>query len=487
MDWLVPSERPNLIMSLEIGQIFGDYSIIGILNPNPAGRVYKVEHCLTKRIEAMKVLSSELASESEFKRFEREMRALARLNYPNIAALHNAIAWENHLCLLMEYVEGESLQSIFARGRLPVETGVDYVKQILSALVYAHQQQVVHRDITPANIIITPDGQVKLIDFGLSKSYGDSLVTTCGEILGSLPYLAPEQLKGGTQPDRRSDLYSVAAILYEHLTGQNPHGADRRLAAVLTDAESEPLPPSTVHPGVSRKWDPVLLRALARDPARRFQSAEEFLDAIGQLDQRSRVALPLPSMRVAAASIALTAGAVLAMFASPQFAVLRSVAPLPLGSQRLHISPPDFALEKTPASSPGAVETVDTDAQPKHAESAPLPKTATLATPANASTPGPIDSIKVMRREPHPILRPTTAGVASSTIKPSFEAPVSDTSLAPAVSVSDPAPAQPSASSPQSQDTPQQVAPHKKGFWGKLNVFKRHRSEEHEAEPSDTQ
>ena len=168
------------------------------------------------------------------------MRALARLNHPNIAALHNAIHAENQLILLMEFIEGETLESMFSAGRLPLDTGLEYIKQILLALAYAHQQGVVHRDVTPANVIITAAGEVKLTDFGLSKSYGDSLLTNCGEVLGSLPYLAPEQLKGTTQPDRRSDLYSVGALLYEHLTGQKPFGPNRRLAPVITDSEGDP-------------------------------------------------------------------------------------------------------------------------------------------------------------------------------------------------------------------------------------------------------
>ena len=130
----------------------------------------------------------------------------------------------------MEYVEGQTLESMFRAGRLPLDTGVGYIKQMLSALGYAHQQGVVHRDVTPANVLVTAGGQVKLTDFGLSKSYGDSLLTNCGEVLGSLPYSGSGAVKGTTQPDRRSDLYSVGAILYEHLTGQKPFGATRRLA-----------------------------------------------------------------------------------------------------------------------------------------------------------------------------------------------------------------------------------------------------------------
>jgi serine/threonine protein kinase len=211
-------------MSFHVGETFGDYSITALLGAGGMGRVFRVEHSLTKRIEAMKVLSAELASEIQIKRFEREMRSLAKLSHPNIAALHNAVHSDNQLILFLEFIEGRTLESILATGRLEVETGVGYIKQVLLALGYAHKQGVVHRDVTPANVIIVADGQVKLSDFGLSKSFGDSLLTNCGEILGSLPYLAPEQLKGATQPDRRSDLYSVGAILYEHLTGRKPFG-----------------------------------------------------------------------------------------------------------------------------------------------------------------------------------------------------------------------------------------------------------------------
>src|ERR1700679_2620924 len=178
-------------MGFHVGETFGDYSITAVLSAGGMGRVYKVEHSLSKRTESMKALSAELASEVQIKRFEREMRALARLSHPNIAALHNAVHSENQLILLMEYLEGQTLESLWSAGRLPLDTGIGYIKQILSALAYAHEQGVVHRDVTPANVMVTTGDHVKLSDFGLSKSYGDSLLTNCGEVLGSLPYLAP--------------------------------------------------------------------------------------------------------------------------------------------------------------------------------------------------------------------------------------------------------------------------------------------------------
>lgn len=389
-------------MGFHVGQTFGDYSVTAVLGAGGMGRVYKVEHSLTNRTEAMKVLAAELASEVEIKRFEREMRSLARLSHPNIATLHNAMHSENQLILLMEYIEGESLESMFSGGGLTLDTGIGYIKQTLLALGYAHQQGIVHRDVTPANVLVTASGEAKLTDFGLSKSYGDSLLTNCGEVLGSLPYLAPEQLKGGTQPDRRSDLYSVGAILYEHLTGQKPFGANRRLAPVLTDSEREPQPPSQIKPSLSSQWDDILRRALARDPAHRYQSAEEFLNAIVHLDQPAMADLPLPQLRTLGIAIALFAALVLALVASPALNGFRTVAPASVPWQLLHIAPPDFAAAMTPPSAPAArisrrtevrrarrIATAPAEAAPKQDVAPPVAPEATAESGASQSSPPP--------------------------------------------------------------------------------------------------
>jgi len=335
-------------MGFEVGQAFGDYSITALLGAGGIGQVYKVEHSITKRTELMKVLAVELASEIQIQRFEREMRVLARLSHPNIAALHNAVHSEKQLILLMEFIDGRTLESMLSAGRLPIDQGIGYIRQILLALGYAHQQGVVHRDVTPANMIITAAGEVKLTDFGLSKSFGDPLLTSCGEILGSLPYLAPERLKGATQPDQRSDLYSVGAILYEHLTGHKPFGVIRRLAPVLTDTEDEPQPPSQRDPSLSPQWDEIIHRALARNPEHRYRSAQEFLDAIAKVDQAPVAELLPPRHRALGFGIALAAGLSLALFASPSLNPLRPVAPLAVSLDRLHIAPPDFAMSLAP-------------------------------------------------------------------------------------------------------------------------------------------
>jgi eukaryotic-like serine/threonine-protein kinase len=336
-------------MDFRVGQTFGDYSITGLLGAGGMERVYKVEHHLTKRTEVMKLLAAEFATEIQIKRFEREMQVLARLSHPNIAALHNALHADKQLIILTEYIDGRTLECMLSAGRLPIDGGIGYVRQILSALQYAHQQGVVHRDVTPANVIVTATGDVKITDFGLSKCFGDPVLTDCGEILGSLPYLAPERLKGTTGPDRRSDIYSVGAILYEHLTGRKPFGANRRLAPVLTDTEAEPQPPSQLDPSLSPQWDGIIRRALARNPKHRFQSADEFLNAIAQLDQTPWAERLLQRVRPLSVGIALACGLVLALVASPAVKLLRPVAPVTAQFERLHIAPPDFATSTAPS------------------------------------------------------------------------------------------------------------------------------------------
>jgi eukaryotic-like serine/threonine-protein kinase len=326
-------------MDFQVGQTFGDYTITALAGAGSMGRVYKVENRLTKRTEAMKVLAAENATEIQVKRFEREVRVLARLRHPNIAVLYNAFHHENQLMLLVEFVEGRTLEKIMKDGRLPLGTGIEYIRQMLHALGHAHEQGVVHRDVTPANVIITAAGEVKLTDFGLSKSYGDSVLTNYGEILGSLPYLAPEQLKGATHPDPRSDLYSVGAILYEHLTGQKPFGANRKLAAVLTDSEAEPQAPSLIEPSLSRKWDEIVRRALARDRGRRYQSAEEFVEALATVERPPRAV---------GWGVAIAAAGALALAGAPVIQYLRMAGPPVPPVVGMHIKPPVFAAEVGP-------------------------------------------------------------------------------------------------------------------------------------------
>jgi serine/threonine protein kinase len=275
-------------MSFHVGEDIGDYTITALIGAGSMGRVFQVEHRLTKRKEALKVLSAELATPVQLQRFEREIAIQARLSHPNIATVHNAFSWKGCLVMVIEFLEGQTLEKLLSQGRLPIQTGIEYIRQALAALAYAHDQGVVHRDVTPANLIVTPSGWIKLTDFGVSKSFGDLELTKWGDIVGSLQYMAPEQARGSSHSDRRSDLYAVGAILYEILAGRKPFGESRQLAAMVTDSEADPPLLTEVEPSLPPQWNDVVRKALARDRELRYSSASEFLKAIEQAAGASR-------------------------------------------------------------------------------------------------------------------------------------------------------------------------------------------------------
>src|SRR5205085_7328788 len=161
-------------MTLQIGSTVGDYQIVDILGAGGMGQVYKVRNVISDRVEAMKVLLPDLANQPDLAdRFLREIKVQASLEHPNIAALHTAVRVDNQLLMLMEFVEGTTLEQKLKEGPLPVGEAVDYMRQVLSALEYAHQHGVIHRDLKPANMMLTPSGTVKLMDFGIAKASTD--------------------------------------------------------------------------------------------------------------------------------------------------------------------------------------------------------------------------------------------------------------------------------------------------------------------------
>src|SRR5579863_6185946 len=184
-------------MSFQIGDKVGTYKITGCIGSGGMGEVFQVEHLVTRRVEAMKILLSDASSTAEQgQRFLREIQLQASLSHPNIAAVHNAF-WENgHLVLIMELIQGQSVRSLLDQGRLPLRDSIEYCRQALAALEYAHANSVVHRDISPANMIVTSGGTVKLMDFGLAKSSTDIRLTQSGTLIGSLYYTSPEQVRG---------------------------------------------------------------------------------------------------------------------------------------------------------------------------------------------------------------------------------------------------------------------------------------------------
>ena len=263
-----------------VGQKLGDYEILGILGAGGMGKVYKVRNTISDRVEAMKILLPDLAGQKELAdRFLREIKVLASLNHPNIAALRTALTLDNQLVIIMEFVDGVTISSRLHQGAIPPTQAVKYIDQVLEALSYAHKQNIIHRDIKPANMMLTPDGVVKLMDFGIARSGSDRSLTMTGTTLGSLNYMPPEQVKGDPA-DNRSDLYSLGVSLYEMVTGQLPFTADSNYAMMAAHLQEVPKPPIVLRPGIPQALNQIIVMALAKEPGQRFQSADAFRGAL---------------------------------------------------------------------------------------------------------------------------------------------------------------------------------------------------------------
>ena len=307
---------------IQIGDIVGDYRVIAIAGSGGMGAVYKIEHIITKRIEAMKLLPPGSSSDPEqIHRFEREIQVQARLHHPNIVGLYNAVRDGDSIALVMEYVEGESLQRMVEAGPLPVATALDFASQVLCALAYAHEAGIIHRDVAPANIIITPERVAKLTDFGLARGATDIRLSTSGAPLGSPWYMSPEQIRGTAAVDGRTDIYAMGAVLHEMLTGGKLFVAEGSFAVMRAHVEVEPDPPSWRNPEVPAALDEIVKKALAKDPAMRFQKADEFrlaLQGVAPCERPIAAAPPLsppeaeniPSLALALAPAPARAGCV---------------------------------------------------------------------------------------------------------------------------------------------------------------------------------
>ena len=268
-------------MSFQIGDTVGDYKITGVVGSGGMGQVFKVEHTVTRRVEAMKVLAGYGEDDSEeSRRSLREIQVQAKLHHPNIVSVHNAFRRNDHLVMIMEFVEGDSLETVIKAGPIPLPVGLDYIDQALRGLSYAHAHDVAHRDIKPANLMLTPDETVKLTDFGLAKNIKDHSLTQTGAVIGSLYYISPEQVQGARTLDGRADLYSLGALLYEVATGRKPFDSDQSYSLMVAHVTQRPEPPCQIVPTLPPLLNEVILTALEKNPDERFQSADEFRDAV---------------------------------------------------------------------------------------------------------------------------------------------------------------------------------------------------------------
>ena len=263
----------------------GRYLIARKLGAGGMANVYLAEDQELGRRVAIKLLDDRHASDEQFvERFRREAKHAAGLSHPNIVSIYDRGEADGSYYIAMEYVEGRTLKElIVARGPSPLGIAIDYTRQILAALHFAHRNGIVHRDIKPHNVIVDGDGRVKVMDFGIARA-GTSQMTEAGSIMGTAQYLSPEQARGAPV-DQTSDLYSTGIVLYELLTGTVPFTGETPVEIAMKHLSQTPQPPSALRPEVPRDLDYVVLRALAKDPAERYRTAEEMdsdLERIGR-------------------------------------------------------------------------------------------------------------------------------------------------------------------------------------------------------------
>jgi eukaryotic-like serine/threonine-protein kinase len=282
--------------------IDGRYRVISRLGSGGMADVYLAEDQLLGRQLAVKVLHHHFAEDQEFvERFRREASSAAGLSHPNIVGIFDRGEWNGTYYIAMEYVAGRSLKTVVReQGALDPATAIDIVTQILRAARFAHKRGVIHRDLKPHNVILDEEGRARVTDFGIARA-GASDMTLTGSIMGTAQYLSPEQAQGHIVSGA-SDLYSIGVILYELLTGAVPFDGETAVAIAFKQVSAQPHPPSELNPAVPPALDAVVLRALAKDPARRFADAEEFIVAL----QQARQGLPAGAGSVVAGAIADT-------------------------------------------------------------------------------------------------------------------------------------------------------------------------------------
>jgi eukaryotic-like serine/threonine-protein kinase len=258
----------------------GRYRLLERVGAGGAASVYRAEDLLLERDVAIKVLHPELAGDQKLvKRFRREAESAASLAHRHVVAIYDRGEWDRTHYIAMEYVAGRSLRSII-REEAPLESAraIDLSVQILRATGAIHSRGIIHRDLKPHNAIVDGAGQLKVIDFGIAWA-GASDITENGSIFGSVHYLSPEQAEGA-ELSGASDLYSVGVILYETLTARPPFLGETAMSVALKHLTERPTPPTALNTAVTPALESTVMRALEKDPARRFADADTFIEAL---------------------------------------------------------------------------------------------------------------------------------------------------------------------------------------------------------------
>jgi serine/threonine-protein kinase len=264
-------------MNSDIPQRIGRYNVVAELGRGEMGVVYKAEDPLLNRVVAIKtiLLSADPAIRDDYEtRFLQEGKAAGGLNHPSIITIHDVGREGNQAYMAMEMLDGTEIRDMLAAGRISLDLALDIAAQVAEGLAFAHERGVVHRDIKPANIMIVRGRQAKILDFGIARLQVSEVKTQTGMVLGSPQYMSPEQI-AGRDVDSRSDIFSLGVVLYHMIAGQPPFsGADIGQLTFMV-CHGEHRPPSTLNPAIPPMLDLIVNRALAKDPAQRYQSARE--------------------------------------------------------------------------------------------------------------------------------------------------------------------------------------------------------------------
>jgi len=256
----------------------GRYRLVQRIGSGGMADVWSATDTELGRDVAIKVLHENFARDKEFvERFRREASSAAGLQHPNVVSVFDRGTWEDTYYIAMELVEGSSLRDLINRG-LEIPESVEVARQVLAAASFAHERGIVHRDLKPLNVLIDRSGRIQVTDFGIARA-GNSEITQTGSVMGTAQYLSPEQAQG-LETTAASDIYSIGVMLFEMLTGRVPFDGENAVAIAMKQVGEEPPPPSALNPNVSPALDAVVLKSLAKDPANRYASAAEMIDAL---------------------------------------------------------------------------------------------------------------------------------------------------------------------------------------------------------------
>ncbi len=428
-------------------QSVGRYQIIGELGKGAMGVVYKATDPNIGRTVALKTMRLDIhgmEAEEMLQRFRAEAHAAGVLSHPNLVTIYDAGEHDQHFYIAMECVEGDTLQKLILKHKtLPLDRVISITRQICAGLDYAHSHGVIHRDVKPANIMVAPDGTVKIMDFGIAKAGGGGLTST-GQVMGSPTYMSPEQVKGHPI-DGRSDLFSVGTLLYEMVTGEKAFAAQNVTTIIYKIVSEEPKPPKDVHPGLAL----VIAKALAKKREQRFQKGVELAHA---LENYKRVVpsapTPVAVSKPATAPVSSTKTA--------------AAAPAPAKAA----IPPEPAAPKPAAAVPPSRDTVPIAAprdasgsQPVHTPAAalPIPKPALIAGGAVLLLAILAGAVMLTRKSEAPAPEPVAAAESPQPTPPSAAEPLA---IPAETAAAESAPTEPAEAAPAPPaPAPRRVAP----------------------------